>query len=130
SRFHSCARARKYAISAMSRMVPASPHQGSEASTARPAMTKTAKVRLARVARSTRASVIADPREQAVGLEDDDDHEHDVAGEHLPLRRGRRAEGLGDERRDDARAGRLRDAEDDAADQRAPQAPQPADDHR
>jgi hypothetical protein len=49
--------------------------------------------------------------------DDQDDQEGDVAGEDLPGRRQRRAD-------------RLRDAEHNAADQRAPHVAEPADDHR
>ena len=78
-----------------------------------------AKTRLARVARSTRTGVsmsVSRAREQPARANDQDEQEGEVAGEDLPGRRQRGAE-------------RLRDAQHHAANQRAPQAAEPADDH-
>src|SRR5271169_3339130 len=102
----------------MRRISPASPHHGNATSATNTITPTTAKTRLALVARSTRTESMSVPRarEQPAGSNHQDDQKGDVTGENLPGRRQRRTD-------------RLSDAQHHAADQRTPQAAQPANDH-
>src|ERR1700722_17710123 len=103
----------------MSRISPASPHHGKATSAASMTTAATAKMRLAQVPRSTRSvsMSVSRAREQPARPNDQDNQKGDVPSEDLPGRRQRGTD-------------RLRDAQDHAADQRAPHAAEAADDHR
>src|SRR6202034_3372576 len=103
-----------------SRMLPASPfHHGIATSAATSGTATRAKTRLAFVPRSTRTDSMSVPRpwEQPARADDQDGEKGEMSGQDLPVRIERRADGLGE-------------AEDDAAEQRAPHAAEAADDDR
>src|SRR5262249_2265408 len=104
---------------ATSRIDPRSLHHGSETSATSTGTQANAKMRLAAVPRSILIGSMSIPRarEQPARPDDENDQERDMPGQDLPGRRQRGPD-------------RLRDAKHHAAEQRAPQIAEAADDDR